>query len=67
MDPIGYPTRAVAHKQAEEIIPDKDLNSSIGAKVRKFRGILAAGDSHVLVAIATVHRIFNLGEGLLQD
>jgi len=27
----------------------------------------SCGNSHVLVAIATVHRIFNLGEGLLQD
>jgi glutamyl-tRNA reductase len=27
----------------------------------------SCGNSHVLVAIATVHRIFNLGEDLLQD
>jgi glutamyl-tRNA reductase len=27
----------------------------------------SSGNSHVLVAIATVHRIFNLGEGLRQD
>ena len=27
----------------------------------------SCGNSRVLVAIATVHRIFNLGEGLLKD
>jgi glutamyl-tRNA reductase len=27
----------------------------------------SCGNNHVLVAIATVHRIFNLGDGLLQD
>jgi glutamyl-tRNA reductase len=27
----------------------------------------SCGNTHALVAIATVHRIFNLGEGLLQD
>jgi glutamyl-tRNA reductase len=42
-------------------IIDQILNTPIG--------ILRAscGNSHVLVAIATIHRIFNLGECLLQD